>query len=150
MQTVIQIITEAGGLDSAKCISIDNEPWMRLVIEVLAELGPDGLPVVSVAHYGEENFDLMRDPEIMFQVVIENGGPSDLRPFYFRNDYAGVEQWTRHRSETGGVLGLPRETAELAAFAQTWDKNLRDQGFLEASRRGRSISSSPDRSGLSL
>jgi hypothetical protein len=149
MQTVIQIITEAGGLDSAKCISIDNEPWMRLVIEVLAELGPDGLPVVSVAHYGEQNFDLMRDPEIMFQVVIKNGGPSDFRPFYFRNDYAGVEQWTRFRSETGGVFGLPRETAELEAFAQTWDKNLRDQGFLGAFRRSRTISSSPERSGLS-
>ena len=150
MQTIIQIITEAGGLDSARCISIHNEPWMRLVIEVLGELGPDGFPVVSVAHYGEQNFDLMRDPEIMFQVVIKNGGPSDFRPFYFRNDYAGVEQWTRFRSETGGVFGLPRETAELEAFAQIWDKNLRDQGFLEAFRRSRSASIPCERNGLSL
>jgi hypothetical protein len=150
MQTIIQIITEAGGLDSARCISIDNEPWMRLVIEVLGELGPDGLPVVSVAHYGEHNSDLMRDPEVLFQVVTKEGGLSEFRPFYFRNDYAGIEQWTRYRSETGGVVSLPRETGDLAAFTQTWDKNLRDQRFLEAFRRSRSVSVPSERNGLSL
>ncbi len=39
MKTILQIIEEAGGLPKAACISIDNEPWMRLVIEVLPERG---------------------------------------------------------------------------------------------------------------
>ena len=69
MKTILQIIEEAGGLPMAECISIDNEPWMRLVIEVLPERGPDGHVVVSVAHYGEQNSDAMRDPEILFEVV---------------------------------------------------------------------------------
>ena len=47
MRTVLQIIEEAGGLTKAECISIENEPWMRLVIEVLPERGPDGRTVVS-------------------------------------------------------------------------------------------------------
>ena len=46
MKTILQIIEEAGGLPKAECISIDNEPWMRLVIEVLPERGPDGHVVV--------------------------------------------------------------------------------------------------------
>ena len=69
MKTILQIIEEAGGLQRAKCISIENEPWMRLVIEVLPEPGPDGHVVVSVAHYGEQNSDPMRDPEMLFEVI---------------------------------------------------------------------------------
>ena len=71
MKTVLQIIEEAGGLTKAECISIENDPWMRLVIEVLPERGPDGHVVVSVAHYGEQNGDPMRDPEMLFEVVEE-------------------------------------------------------------------------------
>jgi hypothetical protein len=67
VKTILQIIEEAGGLPKAECISIDNEPWMRLVIEVLPERGPDGHVVVSVAHYGEQNSDAMRDPEMLFE-----------------------------------------------------------------------------------
>ena len=101
MKTILQIIEEAGGLPKAECISIDNEPWMRLVIEVLPERGPDGHVVVSVAHYGEQNSDAMRDPEMLFEVVNEEGGQSGFWPFYFRNDYAAVEQWSRRRDEPG-------------------------------------------------
>ena len=99
MKTILQIIEEAGGLPKAECISIDNEPWMRLVIEVLPERGPDGHVVVSVAHYGEQNSDAMRDPEMLFEVVNEKGGQPEFWPFYFRNDYAAVEQWSRRRDE---------------------------------------------------
>ena len=48
VKTILQIIEEVGGVPRAECISIDNEPWMRLVIEVLPERGPDGHVVVSV------------------------------------------------------------------------------------------------------
>ena len=135
MKTILQIIEEAGGLPKAECISIDNEPWMRLVIEVLPERGPDGHVVVSVAHYGEQNSDAMRDPEMLFEVVNEEGGPPEFWPFYFRNDYAAVEQWSRRRDEAGNLLCLPRRTRDLEQFAEMWDRNLRAQGFLEAFRR---------------
>src|SRR5712692_3066571 len=95
MKTVLHIIEEAGGLTNAECISIENEPWMRLVIEVLPERGPDGHTVVSVAHYGEQNSDAMRDPEILFEVIFEvieeEGRQAEFWPFYFRNDYAAVD-----------------------------------------------------------
>ena len=36
MNTVWQIIQERGGLRPGLSVSIENEPWMRLAIEVLA------------------------------------------------------------------------------------------------------------------
>jgi len=134
MNTVLQIVREAGGFQPGKSISIENEPWMRFAIEVLPEAGPTGHPVVSVAHYGEQSSDLMRDPEMLFEVC-ENNGVTELRPFYFRNDYVGVEQWSRYRDESGDLVCLPQRTREMEAFAKIWDQNLSSQGFLEAFRR---------------
>src|SRR5882724_7622085 len=135
MKTVLQIIEEAGGFANAECISIENEPWMRLVIEVLPERGPDGHVVVSVAHYGEQNGDPMRDPEMLFEVIEEESGQPGFWPLYFRNDYAAVEQWSRRRDETGSLRCLPRLSRDLEQFAEMWDQNLRAQGFLEAFQR---------------
>lgn len=134
MSTVLQIIQESGGFQPGKSISVENEPWMRLVIEVLPELGPDGHMVISVAHYGEQNSDLMRDPEMTFEVVERDGVP-ELRAFYFRNDYGGVEQWSRYRNDSGDLVCLPRRTRDMEAFAKMWDRNLNAQGFLAAFRR---------------
>lgn len=135
MKTVLQIIEEAGGLAAAECISVENEPWMRLVIEVLSERGPDGHVVVSIGHYGEQNSDLMRDPEMLFEVVDALGTQRKFWPFYFRNDYVGFEQWSRRRDEAGNLLCLPDRTRDMEQFAEVWDRNLRQQGFLEAFRR---------------
>ena len=135
MKTVLQIIEEAGGLTNAACISIENEPWMRLVIEVLPERGPDGHVVVSVAHYGEQNSDPMRDPEMLFEVVEGESRQPEFWPFYFRNDYAAVEQWSRRRDRAGNLHCLPKRTHDFDQFAKMWDRNLREQGFLEAFRR---------------
>jgi hypothetical protein len=135
MKTILQIIEEAGGLIRAECISVENEPWMRLVIEVLPERGPDGHVVVSVAHYGEQNGDAMRDPEMLFEVVEEVGREPEFWPFYFRNDYAAVEQWSRRRDEAENLHSLPKRTHDFEQFAKLWDRNLREQGFLEAFRR---------------
>ncbi len=139
VKTVIQIIEEAGGLPESEYIPIHNEPWMRLVIEVLPESGPDGLPVVSVCHYGEQNSDLMRDPEMLFEAVINDGLLQELRPFYFRNDYVGVERWARQRNDRGDTVCKSGEVRDLERFADLWDRNLEAQGFLEAFRRGRLV-----------
>ncbi len=146
MNTVMQIIQESGGFELGKSICIENEPWMRLVIEVLPELGPDGYKVVSIAHYGEQNSDLMRDPELLFEVV-EKEGITELWPFYFRNDYAGVEQWSRYRNESGDLVCVPQRTRDMEEFAKMWDRNLAAQGFLEAFRRESGAAASVERSG---
>src|SRR5215469_12979898 len=76
--------------------------------------------------------DSMRDPEMLFEVV-ETAGSVSFRPFYFRNDYVGVERWSRHRDESGTtVCDDLKLTRELEAFAAMWDRNLGAQGFLTA------------------
>ena len=101
---------------------------MALVIEATPGPGPLGVPALSVAHYGEQNGDLMRDPEMCFEVGQPLGLKPNLEPFYFRNDYMGVEQWTR-RNDGQQYICHPDLYAQHQQFAALWDKNLRDHGL---------------------
>jgi hypothetical protein len=130
MKTVAKILELAAPLQAGFHIRIENEPWMTLVIEDTQERGPNGLPAISVAHYGEQNGDLMRDPEMIFEAD-ESGDEMNLIPFYWRNDYVGIEQYSAF-IENGGTVLNPRLKREHSAFAGTWDHNLKAQGFLEA------------------
>ncbi len=48
MQTILEILRLAGQLRPGLCLSILNEPYMRLVIEDIQIPGPDGYPTLSV------------------------------------------------------------------------------------------------------
>jgi hypothetical protein len=128
MKTILAIIEKAGGWHHGLYLKIENPPFMELVIEATDESGPCGLPAISVCHYGEQNGDAMRDPEMCFELGLAGGG--HLNPFYFRNDYAGVEQWSRFITDGHYAyhVELHRQHEE---FARVWDKNLRSQGFAE-------------------
>lgn len=130
MQTLLQIIEKAGGWRHSLYLKIDNAPYMELVIEAMDESGPLGLPSISVCHYGEQNGDLMRDPEMCFEVVCAEDRTLSLNPWYFRNDYLGLEQWSRNIVR-GQYVCIAALHEQHESFAQTWDDNLRMQGFLE-------------------
>jgi hypothetical protein len=132
MQTILAILKQAGGWHHGLYLKIENPPFMELVIEATDESGPCGLPAISVAHYGEQNGDLMRDPEMMFELGLAGG--AHLNPFYWRNDYVGIEQWSRFIRDDHYAFDteLHRQHEE---FAKSWDKNLRSQGFAEAFER---------------
>lgn len=130
MQTLLQIIEKAGGWRHSLYLKIDNAPYMELVIEAMDESGPLGLLSVSVCHYGEQNGDLMRDPEMCFEVVCAEDRTLSLNPWYFRNDYLGLEQWSRNIMH-GQYVRIAALHEQHERFAQTWDNNLRMQGFLE-------------------
>jgi hypothetical protein len=129
MQTILAILKQAGGWHHGLYLKIENPPYMELVIEATDESGPCGLPAISVCHYGEQNGDLMRDPEMIFELGLAGG--AHLNPFYWRNDYVGVEQWSRFIREDHYAFHteLHRQHEE---FAKLWDANLRLQGFAEA------------------
>src|SRR5271170_4018740 len=93
-KTILDILRKAGGWHPGLYLKIDNPPYLELVIEAMDESGPMGLPALSVAHYGEQNGDLMRDPEMCFELGLVGG--EYLDPFYWRNDYVAVEQWSRN------------------------------------------------------
>lgn len=132
MQTILQIMQKAGGWHPGLYLKIDNAPYMELVIEAMDESGPMGLPALSVAHYGELNGDLMRDPEMCFELGLAGG--AHLSAFYYCNDYLGVEQWSRNVVD-GNYIHLIALHAQHESFAKTWDNNLRLQGFAEAFER---------------
>jgi hypothetical protein len=129
MQTILQLLKQAGGWHPGLYLKIENPPYMALVIEATDASGPCGLPAISVCHYGEQNGDLMRDPEMCFELARAAGAHPN--PYYWRNDYSGIEQWSRYIADGQYVL-----RAELhrqhELFAAQWDRNLRQQGFLAA------------------
>ena len=114
-------------------VQIENEPYMALSVENIG-LGPRGLPALSVTHYGEQNGDLMRDPEMCFELDIEGNTVKEFCPYYFRNDYVGKEQFSvvYHGHDADNK---PTYTIDLLMmkgqreFARTWDRNLAAQGF---------------------
>ena len=69
MQTLLHIVEKAGGFRPSLYLSIENPPFLALVVEALDESGPLGLPAISVAHYGKQNGDPMRDPEMCFELT---------------------------------------------------------------------------------
>ena len=132
MRTLLDILTSAGGWAPDLYLHIDNPPFLPLVIEAMDESGPCGRPAISVAHYGKQNGDAMRDPEMCFEVEFTDGG--NLDPFYYRNDYVGIEQWSR--SIADGQYTCHKELhRQHQEFARLWCRNLRAQGFVEAFAR---------------
>ena len=129
MRTILEILKKAGGWHPGLYLKIDNAPYMDLVIEAVDESGPQGLPAISVAHYGEQNGDAMRDPEMCFELGFADG--PQLNPYTYRNDYVGVEQWSR-TIVRGHYVHLVQLHEQHQRFAKVWDNNLRLQGYAEA------------------
>lgn len=110
--------------------TIENSPFMPLSIEVIDKQGTNGLRI-SICHYGSQNGDLMRDPEICFIKVPGIAGKGIYAPYYYRNDYLGVEQFPVEFDSNGAVkstkFGMQKD---IVAFANQWAKNLKEQGFV--------------------
>jgi hypothetical protein len=90
---------------------LEQPGYMRLVIEVVT------VNEVSVAHYFEQNGDLMRDPEIVFLVHPTHG----FLPVEITQDPVGRFR----RADAGNYL---RGVMELA---RVWGSNLRAQGWVD-------------------
>jgi hypothetical protein len=131
MKTILRILERAGGYRPALYLKIENPPYTALVIEATPEPGPLGTLAISVAHYGEQNGDLMRDPEMCFELSKPPLCSLELVACYYRNDYMGVEQYSRYIDGTNYVF-VPALYEQHQKFAALWDRNLRAQGFIEA------------------
>jgi hypothetical protein len=108
-------------------VKIENPPYMSLTVENIG-LGPRGLPALSICHYGELNGDLMRDPEMCFEMEIENGSVKEFHPYYYRNDYVASEQFAVDEESRDINVKAIQSQREMA---RVWDSNLVAQGFLK-------------------
>jgi hypothetical protein len=115
-------------------VRLEAEGFLTLVIEAIGP-GHRGLPMVSVAHYHTQNGDAMRDPEMVFEVGA--GGeflPVSFQQVSFQQDNLGIYHEAVFQDESGKVMVRPRLVKGLAGFMRQWDRNVKDQGFLDAAR----------------
>jgi hypothetical protein len=127
MKSIAKIINILGGVDGIYA-SIENEPFLRLVIEDIGK-GPRGYQAISVAHYFVQNGDLCQDPEMAFELVPESESVK-YEPFLFRQAIPPIYQEV---FETGTENEQLKR--QLTSFARTWDHNIEAQGFVIAAAR---------------
>ncbi len=130
MRNVQEIIDQRGGLEALKQrpIRLQVPGFMRLVIEHVGT-GLRGGELVSVAHYGEQQGDLMRDPEIVFEVAA-----GQWHPVSIQMDYLGSYREAVFVGADGKVFVRPAEVRDIEAFARIWDRNIKAQGFVDAAK----------------
>ncbi len=124
MKNLGKIISILGGVQNLSA-SIENQPYMRLVIEDIGQ-GPRGHQAISVAHYFEQNGDLCQDPEMAFELVPQGQGFT-YEPYLFQQAIPPIYQEV-FKSGTEDA----RLKRQLISFAQLWDRNLGEQGFVTA------------------
>ena len=105
------------------CSRIDksNGAYMPVHIEVI-ERNKD-YRLISLAHYGELNGDLMRDPEMIFAQL---AATDEVIPYYYRNDYLGIEQYSMRWTGEGIKINRSLQT-DHTVFANQWLRNIAEQ-----------------------
>ena len=79
--------------------------------------------IFSIAHYYEQNGDLMRDPDMEFI----KGGDGEYYPISFWQD-SPLKRDDAVEWEDGEITRInPKMQAALASFANTWMKNIKEQ-----------------------
>ncbi len=95
--------------------------------------GPRGLPLISVRHWYTQNGDVMWDPEMTFEVPAAGWEKPELwGPVTYRQDGLGLNQVAVMREDDGRVFIAPSLVRSLKSFMKTWDRNIAEQGFVEA------------------
>ena len=118
------------------CRTLDNAPGVFMALHVEAvdakRVGEHSGLLISLAHYGEQNGDLMRDPDVVFLRVADAAYPVS-----YRNDYAGIDREYVIWDGAGGTSCQinKRMQADLASFCRVWMRNVRHQQ-LEPMRAG--------------
>ncbi len=115
-------------LSGARAVRITVPGYMPLSVKEIGSSG-DGDRLVSLCHYGKQNGDLMRDPDIVFLFHnVPDGAAAEL--VSFRNDYLGIVRDVYRYDETGRRTHVVSSLKqELKEFARAWLATLRDQGF---------------------
>ena len=109
--------------DQAK--KIQNNPSksiMAVCVEMISKNSQG--PVFSIAHYYEQEGDLMRDPDMTFL----KGADGEYYPLTFRQDNLGIDQDAVVWGDNGEIKGFrAKMQADFVSFANGWMKNIKDQ-----------------------
>ena len=109
---------------------IDNASGAFMAVHVERVAAKEAGPIFSITHYYEQNGDLMRDPDMEFL----RGADGEYYPLSFWQDGAPT---VRHEAvEWAGdrIRGYRRRMqADLAAFANQWLANIKQQQGVDTS-----------------
>lgn len=104
-------------------LKVENAPYMSLSLDLIST------DTLAMCHYGEQNGDLMCDPELVLEI---HPDLSVVEVLTFRNDYIGLYQEVYNYDENGkkSHVKLKLKT-QLNQFLSQWLNNLKQQGFGE-------------------
>ena len=124
MKTLDKKATEIlRALLALKTTKIDNTDGVYMPVHIELIDRTENYHHFSLAHYGQQNGDAMRDPEMLFALHKDS---QQFIPYYYRNDYCGIEQYSV-KWTTEGVLLNRRLQVEHTAFANQWLRNIAAQ-----------------------
>jgi hypothetical protein len=96
---------------------------MPAVVEAVGKT-PQGALIVSIAHYYEQNGDLMADPEVTFVVARDEF----VFPISYKQDGLGIDrEYVRWEGER--VFWNLKAQNDLASFCTNWMRNIKEQQF---------------------
>lgn len=105
-------------------VKIDNTnaSFMPVSVEIIFE--SEKYKQISIAHYYEQEGDLMADPEMVF---IYSKALDEFYASYFKQDNLGIEE-DSIIMEHGEIKGYrAKMQADHATFANMWLKNIKHQ-----------------------
>ena len=121
---VFRVLTE--GVDKVgdhRKIDNTNGSFMPVSIEAVGTTHRGQL-IVSIAHYYEQNGDLMADPEITFVVAREDY----VYPVSYKQDGLGIDrQYVRWEGDK--MLVDISDQNDVSRFCTTWMRNIKNQQF---------------------
>jgi hypothetical protein len=121
------VLADLLGDDTAVRLTVTG--YMPLSVEHIGQ-SAEGNRLIAISHTGEQNGDLMRDPEMVFEIHTYTS-PNMAEPLSFRNDYMGIMQEIYRYDDDGKKTHVNAKLKQdLKFFATTWLQNLKDQGFL--------------------
>ena len=98
----------------------NNTSFMAACVEIIGRTGLG--PLISIAHYYEQNHDLMRDPDVIFVVAADQ----EVYPISFRQDNLGTYLESAV-VEDGQWKVRTKMQADLCSFCNMWMRNINDQ-----------------------
>jgi hypothetical protein len=121
----LDILAELAARGDDRAAKIDTRPSAFMAVHV--EQLPSG--ILSVAHYFEQNGDLVPDPEMEFWK-----GPDGRWYPVSINQQFGAQRAVWFGADGQPERLAPRAQRDLASFAATWLRNIRQQQQLQARR----------------
>ncbi len=113
----IMVLYDKAISEGKEYLKLDNDSnYMYLAVEK-----PYGDDIISLAHYGRQNGDAMRDPEVLF--LHKNGR---YYPMYYHNDYMHVVQESMFLSGERWKVNPSMQKGQRD-FANMWLSNIQEQ-----------------------